>query len=74
MLSIYNSVDLDTQKAARHTLNLLEHTLRKRQVQELYIWVMPEVQQTVAKLPVCVLKLLPEAMLLLSGAIWCFGD
>ena len=32
---------------------------------------MPEVRQTVARLPVCVL---PEAMLLLSGVIWCFGD
>jgi len=35
------------------------------------MWAMPEVRQTVAMLPVCVL---PEAMLLLSGAIWCFGD
>jgi len=32
---------------------------------------MPQVRQTVAMLPVCVL---PEAMILLSGAIWCFGD
>jgi len=37
----------------------------------LILWAMPEVRQTVAMLPVCVL---PEVMLLLTGAVWCFVD
>ena len=61
MLSIYISVDRATQNAARRTLNL--STRCERDLSELYRWAMPEVRQTVAMLPVCVL---PEAMLLLS--------
>ena len=69
MLSIYISVDRDTQKAARLTLNL--GTRCEIDLSELYMWAMPEVRQTVAMLPVCVL---PEAMLLRSVFTWCFGD
>ena len=62
-------MDRDTPNAARHSEYW--HTLLQRDVLELLMCAMPEVRQTVAMLPVCVL---PEAMLLLSGAIWCFGD
>ena len=69
MLSIYISLDRDTQNAARRTLNL--STRFEIRPSELYMRGMPEVRQTVAMLPVCVL---PEAMLPLSGDVWCFGD
>jgi len=63
MLSIYISVDRGTQKMQ------IAHC--KTDIPDIYLWAMPEVQQTVAMLPVCVL---PEAMLLLFEDAWCFGD